>query len=133
MGQLQDVGIIETRTATHQLLQNGLIYAKIHAGAEQTLDDAKENLDVATKMAGGKICPVLIDIRAMKSISSEAREYYAGDKASQVLLACALLIGNPISKLIGNFFLTLHKPRMPTRLFTDEETALEWLEGFLKK
>jgi hypothetical protein len=35
-----------------------------------------------------------------------------------------------LSRALGNFFLGLNKPSMPTRLFDDQEQALAWLRGF---
>jgi hypothetical protein len=33
--------------------------------------------------------------------------------------------------MIGNFFLALHRPADPTRLFTSESEALDWLRQFV--
>jgi hypothetical protein len=43
----------------------------------------------------------------------------------------ALLVGSPMSRAIGNFFIGLNKPLIPTRLFVSEPEALAWLRGFL--
>jgi hypothetical protein len=46
--------------------------------------------------------------------------------------AAALLIGSPLTRAIGNFFMGLNKPLIPTRLFTSETEALAWLKGFVR-
>jgi len=33
--------------------------------------------------------------------------------------------------LIANFFIALNHPKIPTRIFTDEEKALQWLRGYV--
>ena len=119
--------ITQTKTAKYWLLENEIVYAKVNEGAEQSLEHARENLKAIYKTAGNKIAPVLIDIRYAKSISAEARAHYAGEEGARVQAACALLIDNPISKVIGNFFLKLNNPPMPTKLFTNEDKALDWL------
>ena len=35
-----------------------------------------------------------------------------------------------LDQTIANFFLRIQKPRIPTKLFTSEEMALHWLQGF---
>lgn len=44
----------------------------------------------------------------------------------------ALLIGSPVSRMIGNFFLGINRLRVPVRLFSDEAEALEWLKRYLE-
>ncbi len=41
-----------------------------------------------------------------------------------------LLIGSPVSRVIGNFFMGLNKPIYPTKLFTDPQKAIRWLQTF---
>jgi hypothetical protein len=33
--------------------------------------------------------------------------------------------------LIANFFIALNHPKIPTRIFTDEEKPLPWLRGYV--
>ncbi len=96
-------------------------------GAEVTLEDARENVAATARITKGRRRPVLVDLRAIRSQSADARAYFAGPDATQVSLAVALLIGSPLSRAIGNFYLGFNRPAMPTRLFTDERAALEWL------
>ena len=49
----------------------------------------------------------------------------------RVSAAVALLIGSPMSRVIGNFYLGFNRPQTPTRLFTDTDEAEAWLRTFL--
>jgi hypothetical protein len=40
-----------------------------------------------------------------------------------------LIIGGPLSRIIGNFFLSVNKPLYPARLFDNEASALAWLQA----
>lgn len=71
--------------------------------------------------------PVLVDLRAVRSQSAEARAYLAGPEATKVSAAVALLVASPLSRAIGNFYLGFNRPEVPTRLFTDEIEAERWL------
>ena len=42
----------------------------------------------------------------------------------------ALVVGSPVSRVIGNFFVGLNRPKYPLRLFDDQEFATAWLLGF---
>ena len=117
----------ETRTAHLWLGDDDVLRAVFKQGAVENLDEAKENVDVAAKLIGDRKVPVLIDMSGMKEISQAARGYYAGDKPASYSIAQALITRSPISRLIGNFFLGLNKPRHPVRLFTSEQEAMAWL------
>lgn len=118
------------RTRTCSLWLDRIVYGRFHDGAEVTLSDAKENIAVTARLTRGRRALLMIDLRPCRSQSSEARNYFAGPEATQVSLAVALIIGSPISRVIGNFFLGFNRPEVPTRLFTSENEAEGWLNTF---
>ena len=52
-------------------------------------------------------------------------------RRGDLVSAVALIVGTPLSRMMGNFFLTVSKPMAPTRLFDDEASALAWLQEFV--
>lgn len=68
----------------------------------------------------------------MRSISREARHYYAGQEAAASASAVALIVDTPVSKVLGNFYLGLSNPILPSRLFSSKDDALAWLKGYLE-
>ncbi len=40
------------------------------------------------------------------------------------------MISDLPQKIVGNFFLKFDKPARPTKIFTKEEEAVEWLKQF---
>ena len=123
--------VIETRNHKVWREDNGIVRVLPAAGTETTLDEAKGALAAQSKVGGDKSRPTLADIRKLKGITREAREYLSGKDAQETMSALAILIGSPVSRVIGNFFLGLNKPSFPTRLFTSEEEAVKWLKGFI--
>jgi hypothetical protein len=99
---------------------------------EVTLENVTEVSRHLKKLSKGKKVPVFTDMRGLKSMTREARLFLSGEDAAQVTSAAALLIGSPLSKVIGNFFMGINKPPYPTKLFTSEEKALQWLKGFIE-
>lgn len=119
-----------TRTSTIRLESNTLVRVTILPGAVQTLDDAKENGAAMDKIMQGRQFRALVDLRQMKSQDREAREYYTQPGHTPGLVAIALLIGSPMSRVIGNLYMGFTKSDIPTRLFTSDADALQWLETF---
>ncbi len=94
---------------------------------------AKENIDAYERVRdrlGKEKTRVLVDMRAIKSISRDAREYYANERTASIQRATALVIKSPLSRVIANFFMGLNRPLTPTRMFTDVDEAIEWLQSF---
>ena len=99
-------------------------------GAEVTLADAQETMVAYKKLNEGKRLPLFVDTKTMKSLSRDARHFYAGEEAAGCASSVALIVGTPVSRVLGNFYLGLSNPHLPTRLFSDEDEALAWLKGF---
>lgn len=122
---------ITTRTGTHYLNEHGILHSVILPGVEQTLADAQENVRIDRQLGAGRRRPLLVDIRAIKSQTSEARDYYTGAEGAACYSAVAVLIGSPISRLLGNFFIGFNKQAFaPVKLFTSEAEAMAWLKTF---
>lgn len=109
----------------------GIIHVHVKEKAKITVDHAEENTRFVIELSGGEILPMLVDTRNILTISKEARDHFSMKDREGKVNAIAILIGNPLSKIVGNFFLGLNKPKVPTKLFTDEKQAHVWLEQFL--
>ena len=103
--------------------------ATVEKGAEMTVEDAREALAATERVALGRRLPVLVDLRGIKAQTREARQYFVSEEATRVSASVALLVGSPVSRVVGNFFLRLNVQRTPTQLFTSEEDAIAWLEA----
>jgi hypothetical protein len=119
------------REARYRVDDEGIIHGREVPGTAFELSDATEAMTLIRKLANGHKMALLMDITNLKSMSRDARAYFAQPAHTEVLHAVALLTGSLLSRAIGNFFLGLNKPAAPTRLFTDEASALAWLRSFL--
>ena len=121
-----------TTTARINLNAQGLLIVRINDGAHQTLDDARENLAAAVSETGGKRRPLLIDIRTAKPLDADARHHYSGQTLVERFSALALLVeASPFGRMMGNVYLRVARPGIPTQLFSDETQATRWLNGHL--
>ncbi|MES2963453.1 MAG: hypothetical protein V4760_06150 [Bdellovibrionota bacterium] len=119
---------MKTATAEIFLHQRGITVVRIDRGAKQTLVDAESNLATAILAGEGVRRPLLTDIRYCEPMTPEARRYYSGKILVDSFTALAMLIHNStFGTMMGNIYLKIAKPGIPTQLFTDEGEALDWL------
>jgi len=104
------------------------IFRIIHPpGARVELDDVLWIRARHQQAAGSRKIPVLVDARQVRAMSLAARRAAAGVEIARITSRCVVLVGGPVSALIGNFFMQVARPAYPTRLFTDVEAAEAWL------
>src|SRR5215475_4948121 len=118
----------DTKTAAIHLNEDGLVIVKIRDNAYQSLEDAKTNLATAISATTGRRRPVLIDIRTSQPLDADARHHYSGQALVDAFSALALLVeSSPFGRMVGNVYLRIARPGIPTQLFSDESRAVEWL------
>jgi len=119
-----------TQTARIDLDDQGLVVVRVHDGARQSLADAQENLGLAVSQTGGTRRPLLIDIRTAQPLDADARHHYSGQALVERFSALALLVeASPFGRMLGNVYLRVARPGIPTQLFSDESQAVAWLKG----
>ena len=59
-------------------------------------------------------------------MSKETRDVFARQERSSVS-AIALLLESSLQRTLGNLYLNVSHPTIPTRIFTDERLAVLWL------
>lgn len=74
--------------------------------------------------------PIFCDTRGIAAIDKAARDYLA--KSGSLLAKAVALIGSEnVSMTMSTFYIEINKPSVPTRIFTIEQEALDYLRGFL--
>jgi hypothetical protein len=107
---------------------DGIVRTKIKSGSNVTIDEAKENSEAVNSLYTGEKFPLLIDSRGIKSMTREARNQFSTKGRETHTKAFAIIIDSSLSKVIGNFFMGINKPAVPTRLFDNEIDAEKWLK-----
>ena len=126
---------LKVETSTQKLYwdsENEIVWGELFAN-QTTVELAKENIDAQERLRDSMSkakTRVLIDMTSVTEISKEARDYFANQRTASIQRATALLIGSPVSRVVGNFFMGLNKPVTPTRLFTDPHKAIQRLHTF---
>jgi hypothetical protein len=112
-------------------LEGGILFVSVRHPCDVGLNDARSAIEAERKLGAGKRLPTLVDMTGTLSIDREARRYFAGPETAAVQNATALIVSSPFTQAIGNFFLGLNKPAIPTRLFTNKSDAIAWLRLFV--
>lgn len=100
---------------------------------ELELANARHDFEEAAKLVNGAKVPVLADGRNYTQHTKEVRDFYASKEMAEHISSMAILVSSLPTKIIGNFFIRTSKPHFPTKLFTNEKHAVNWLNDFLKK
>lgn len=122
---------IDLRCYNTWMGDDGIVRTKVKENSEIVLTDAIEN-SKAVNSFDNEIYPLIVDTSMAKSITKEARDYFSMKERESKVIAFAIIINSPLSKIIANFFMGLNKPRVPVQLFNNEEKAIDWCKNFIK-
>ena len=71
--------------------------------------------------------PKLIDVRAPLSIDAKAMQFFNAQNSTNKIANQAILAGKNTTEEILRVFIGMHSEETPFRIFTDYETAVNWL------
>ncbi len=125
-----DSGVIVRPKFRMWLRPDGVVHLDWAPRVTIALEDALAATDALAQLSGGRQSPLLVDVRDVGPQDRAARNEFV--RRGDLVSAVALIVGTPLSRLMGNFFLGVSKPMAPTRLFDDEASALAWLGEFVR-
>jgi hypothetical protein len=110
--------------------EHGIFCSVTKKNASITKEALEDSFKYIRKHAGDKKICWLGDVTNASFPTKEARDY-SGDETPKIVEALAIIVNSEISKLVANAFLALKKPPYPTKMFTSEKDAREWLQQYL--
>ncbi len=116
------VGVVQRR-------DDGIVHFVCAAGAQLDETNTRELFSCYREVAGEGRLLVLSDIRGLRSSTSGSRALATTPEATQLHAAAAVIVGNGITRMMGNLFIGMNRPAYPTRLFTDLDSAVAWLHA----
>ncbi len=111
-----------------RLRPDGIVQLVWVSGSVIALEDAVAATDAMATLTGGRRFPLLVDVHNARTQDRPARGEFV--RRVDLASAVALIVGTPLSRMMGNFFLNVSKPVAATRLFDDEASAVAWLQEF---
>lgn len=93
-------------------------------GAVITAEDAERAMLRVNQLCGDDRHPMLVDMATTADVSRGARAVFGRPcQASRI----ALLGASPVDRVLANFFLGINAVPCPTKFFTSERDAINWL------
>ena len=122
---------IELNKLTIELIGSNIVLIRIkdHSSIEE--EDIIEAKQHNLKLTGGKAYAVVLETGDFTDVSQEARAAMASEKMETNRKATAIIITKFAQKLIGNFYLRVNKPNVPTKMFSKKEKAMAWAKEIL--
>jgi len=114
-------------------IENGISRCKYYRGLIVERHIAQQMAEGRLSLCSGISMPLLLDARQGAYVMQSARKYMAGSQAFKQVNAMAILLDHHVMKVLFNTLLRLKTCQTPARIFTNEQKALEWLEGFKGK
>ena len=112
--------------------EDGVLYQDYSPGTVLKLEDSLEELKIyRTTFCKEEKRPIIVDLSNIKTVSKESRDIYSSQEMGDTISAAALIVSNPVSRILGNFYMGISKTRMPVRMFASSCDAKDWLMDFL--
>jgi len=113
--------------------EDGIFYSVPLPGVKSitTREEMMEEMNKLREIIGNKkVCMIAeVDPNAPPP-KREDREYIAKELKS-ITKALAMITNSPMSRMIANLFFTFMPPTYPTKMFTNEKDAKEWIKQYL--
>jgi len=113
-------------------LHDDLLIGTYKKGLKVTLDIAKEIVKARLEFTDYKPKLTLALNQGVISMDKKARDYLSSDEGVRGVIAGAIVLDSPVGSFLGNFYLSVSKPKIPARIFTKKEDAIKWLSKFRK-
>lgn len=90
--------------------------------------DIWQSRDQSLEYLPGSKFFVLMESEGIFNPSADAREAGASFEYSKHVTAVAMYSTRMYESIMGNLYLKINRPRVPTRFFDDRQKALDWLQ-----
>lgn len=124
---------IDLKAASVQLRDDGIMHVHIKEGADMGISDAIQVVNAMGKLGNQKKFPVLVDCEEFATVDKEARDFWAKRNANIYTSADAVAYHSFAHKMVADFYVNNNKPEVPTKVFLDNESAIEWLKTYRVK
>lgn len=124
---------IRLKKSIHEVVHDNPLIIRIESFSGEFVEpeDAEAMRDANVALSDGNPYYVLLDTsKGYASATPEANKIFAEKKYSENRKAVAIIAKSLASKIVSNFFIRFNKPQSPTRVFINEQEAMDWLLSF---
>lgn len=109
--------------------QDGIIEIDCSDNHEYSVEEIKENLHSIAKLIGSGKALVLNCAKPFTTASKEVRDFVAAAPHQNFIKAEAFVIHNLGQSMLGNFYMKVNKPIVPSKFFKNKREAENWLRS----
>lgn len=110
-----------------QLFESKLVRIEIFSNNIIALSESRKINDAIGTLSEGTECFVLMVADEFTQFDRSAADFSASEEGLRYTIADALVVKSLSHKILANFYLKFNKPTKPSKIFTNEVDALEWL------
>ena len=103
---------------------NDMIRLKWTEGITITEPAARHAQQFVNEISADRRRPMIVDMSETASVTRQARTVFLEEGAASII---ALLGRSPVDRVIANFVLGVSNLPCPTKFFTSEDAAVQWL------
>lgn len=118
---------VQGEIADYYYAEDGILFS-YSKRIKRTVKLIEDNIELVKSITGGKQVPLLIYLCNSPVPDKETRKY-STDNMSKVYSAMAMVSKPGLSQLIMNLLYQFVKCPIPTKSFTNDEEAIEWLKS----
>ena len=122
-----NVSVGTDSAAEIRFANGGHIILVLPPGEVVTGSMAAEVAEKVEQLAGTHKLPLLLTLTGVESVSRTARDIFS---AARSLSAVAVIGVSPVDRVIANFLLGGETQPCPTRYFSSESDAVNWLKRY---
>ena len=112
--------------------EDGVLYQDYSPGTVLKLEDSLEELKIyRTTFCKEEKRPIIVDLSNIKTVSKDSRDIYSSQEMGDTISAAALIVSNPVNRIMGNFYMGINKTKMLVRMFSGTRDAKNWLKDYL--
>lgn len=112
------------RVSVH--IDDDVIRLKWTEGISITEADARAAAVFVNRVSSNRRRPMIVDMAETAAVTRQARTVFLEPGAASII---ALLGRSPVDRVIANFVLGVSTLPTPTKFFTSESAALDWLQA----
>jgi len=108
---------------------NNILTVIIKENVDLGIEEMDELLEFTAKFSNYEKRYTIIDTRSNYNSNNEVQNHYASSDYSKYRYADAFIVNSLAMRLLVNFYIRFHKPKVPTRMFNSDEAALNWINS----
>jgi len=113
--------------------ENEILFVKMKEGINLGQIEMEELLKQAIVFTAPNKYFAIVDTTSPYDSTPESRNFYAESDYSKYRYADAFIVNSLPMRLLVNFFIAFNKPKIPSKMFNNEESAINWINSLKKE